>query len=193
MSRHNVTYKPGGAIGKPLEMTLKMQKKPVEIEAAAPPAECKSPALLAIWVDSSGNPIWPVTSGQNGQLLKSFFYCDAVGTPYCIDSLTQSFVAVARMVSEDFISSAQSGIAPPPLWIDESLCSWSWSWTGATHSVITCGSSIVVTFGYQDGGLYYDTSGVMTITPLYDNVALPPLVLTVLEDVSSGCPGVPAY
>lgn len=194
MSRHHVTYKPGGAIGKGLDLTLKMQKKPVEVLAeAVDQGGCESPPLLAIWVDTSGNPIFPVKSDQNVQLIKEFVYCDAVGTQFCIDSLAQSFVAVARMVSEDFISSTQSGIEPPPLWIDESLCSWSWSWAGASHLVIVSGSSIVVTFGYHDGGLYYDSSGVLTITPFYDNVALPPIVLNVKEEISSSCPGVPDY
>lgn len=33
MSRHNVTYKPGGSIAKPLDLTLKMQRVTQEVVA----------------------------------------------------------------------------------------------------------------------------------------------------------------
>lgn len=180
MSRHNVTYKPGGAIGKPLEMTLKMQRV-TPAAPSVPAIECpECPVVLsdlvAVWLGGDSTPI----SGSNIDVAVSSTSAWCESSMYCYTERTGSFLHVARMVNFDY---ATTGLAVP-MNIDESACSWDLSWDGQFSPpppIIMSGSTLAV--GYEEGL----GSGTLIITPGYNGVAMPVLTLIVAATISSGC------
>lgn len=182
MSRHNVTYKPGGAIGKPLEMTLKMQRvTPAALSVpSVPSVECPAvlSSLVAVWLggDSAPIPVQPVSIDVS--VSSTAAWCDSLS--YCYTERSGSFLHVARMVNSDY---ATAGLAIPII-IDESACSWGLSWDGefsAPPPIIISGSTLAI--GYEEGLM----SGTLIITPEYNGVAMPILTLIVSATISGSC------
>lgn len=187
MSRTSVTYKPGGAVAKPLEMTLKMQRvtpvaKVQDCPVSQPASGCETPPLVAAWVDSFGNPL----TDEVG-LMKDVFefveqiseWCESLAACVITSMSGGRFMHVARLVNADFVSAGLS----TPLFIDESLCSWDTAWDGDGYpTLITAsGSSFAVAY---DGNM---GSGVLTITPYYDGAELPVLTLEVTANIYNNC------
>lgn len=185
MSRHNVTYKPGGSIVKPLDIALKMQRVTPVAEVAdipACPACPETPPLVGAWVDSTGIPLIdetgaPVTNVDVAISRISVWMPGEAGG--CCTTLDGFFLQSARFVNEDFVA---VGIAAP-LFIDESLCWWDVVWDGFGDQplVSISGSSIAVAYNAQVG------SGTLTITPYYNDVALPSITMTVTATIYNNC------
>lgn len=184
MSRHNVAYKPGGSIAKPLEMSLKMQRVIPVAEVAECPAcqACpETPPLVGVWRD-------PITAwgGTPMDLLPD--------THLDVSSITDQvfrFITAAEIVNEDWVL---TGVAASPLLIDVSAL-W-WDVTVDTFPFIdefgntiwcefsyrTSGTSLLVfANGYAIGGAHCnEISATITATPVYMDVRLNTLTMNAI-------------
>jgi len=181
MSRHRVTYKPGGAIAKPLDLSLKMQR----VTPTTPPADCLEcypcqemlANLVAVWLGPDFAPIPENDGSLTVAVSSTSTWCES--TSSCYTERTGAFLLVARMVNDDY---ADAGLATP-MNIDESACYWgvTWSVEGNAPLIIMSGSSLAI--GYHE----FIGSGTLTIEPKYDGSPLPTLTLTVAATIINNC------
>ncbi|MDP2827195.1 MAG: hypothetical protein Q8O37_01165 [Sulfuricellaceae bacterium] len=172
MSRHNITWKPQGAIPRDISMTIKMVKKPEEVKPEKKVIACESPPLMAVWFDPTVAYVTHVDVGDNS------------ADPNSTDS-----PLVATLVNADW---ATAGLASP-LCIDGSAVTWAVTFEQiciAYDELFTaCGKeqhasvglALGVTMGVlpsnqpRAGGNY----GTLYATPSYKGVALNTITATI--------------
>ncbi|MFA7269822.1 MAG: hypothetical protein WC073_10800 [Sterolibacterium sp.] len=184
MSRHGVIYKPGGAIAKPLEITLKMQRVKTVAPAVpdAPVIACPvMPNLTAIWSGPDGSPLYSEpgipASNVDVAIQRVSTWCDS--TASCLTDNSGAFLQMARMVNADVQA---AGIAAP-LVIDQSKCSWVATWNGGGGSPLISIAGSALSVAYSDGvGL-----GELIIDAEFDGTVVSTLTLNITGNVSGGC------
>ncbi|MDP2786247.1 MAG: hypothetical protein Q8O38_16890 [Sulfurimicrobium sp.] len=169
-----MTYKPGGAIAKGLDIALKMQR----VMPVAEVHECReSPPLVGAW----RNP------GFNNYLVSDIHLDISCGEPGYF--MYFKFVTTADIVAADFGTAVGA-----PLFIDISLIEWdvvaesypymdefnnsiwhafSWLFTGS--------SLLVFAEGYSIGGSgCNEIAATISATPIYNGVRLPTLTMSAI-------------
>lgn len=174
MSRHNVTYKPGGAIAKPLDLTLKMQR-------VTPETECQACSVNAV-------AEWFIEDGFDPKQLADYNLSIPVGHWDSADRTQYYTAGEFDLIFDSFIYHAR--VSGETCGLD---ITWAvtWQWSGGSPLdtvppyVFHAGNHAVVKncdMGMYVPGASGDTL-LLTMTPSVAGVALNTLTLLFAEAI----------
>lgn len=173
MSRHNVTYKPGGSIAKPLDLALKLQRVLPVVKAQQPPVpitEPPPPPTPECTVNASSR--WFIPQGEDPNISD---FSDAVSADEA-----SIFAFMAGLAGEYCPCSH-------PEWDESDMGAWvTWSLNLVSGTPFY---GFVGMFVDKDTALVYSTNAPGPGQTQYElvasvgGVALPPITLTIFPSV----------
>lgn len=168
MSRHNVAYKPGGAIGKTLDLTLKMQRVARTPEVVAQASSCTPSPTGLFWQNAAQTAFdQTVVIGSVEKVMWNSYPYDDVRIPHHNDDYTP-FIHAARVEGDlcgkekdvilayTWVSSLTGdGAFPPLIWTFGNILT-----VTSPHSEygnpITCDPGILTVTASLDGSVIGD-------------------------------------